>query len=112
MEDMGLAKERIIMNTDIGGLGYGFEYGFSIMEKIIQESKKDSYLDFPIFSDASTEALKTKEATSDDYSESYGNLEERKQIIELAACSGVIAAGANIIMVNHPNNIPILKGLV
>ncbi len=112
MEDMGLSKNKIIMNTDIGGLGYGFEYGFSIMEKIIQERKRDSYLDFPIFSDASTESLKTKEATSDDYSDSYGKLEERKQIIELAACSGVIAAGANIIMVKNPNNIPILKGLV
>ena len=60
--DMGLDKSKIIMNTDIGGLGYGYEYGFSIMEKVIQEGKKgDEYLEFPLFTDATGEALKTKE---------------------------------------------------
>ena len=48
--DMGLDKSKIIMNTDIGGLGYGYEYGFSIMEKVIQEGKKgDEYLEFHCF---------------------------------------------------------------
>ena len=111
--DMGLDKSKIIMNTDIGGLGYGYEYGFSIMEKVIQEGKKgDEYLEFPLFTDASSEALKTKEARSEDYSASYGNLKDRKKMIELTACTGVIAAGANIVMVNIPENISILKGLV
>jgi acetyl-CoA decarbonylase/synthase complex subunit delta len=111
--DMGLDKSKIIMNTDIGGLGYGYEYGFSIMEKVIQEGKKgDEYLEFPLFSDASGEALKTKEARSEDYSASYGNLKDRRKMIELTACAGIIAAGANIIMVNIPENITILKGLV
>ena len=111
--DMGLDKSKIIMNTDIGGLGYGYEYGFSIMEKVIQEGKKgDEYLEFPLFSDASTEALKTKEARSSDFSPSYGQLEDRRKIIELTACAGIIAAGANIIMVNIPENISILKEMV
>ena len=111
--DMGLDKSKIIMNTDIGGLGYGYEYGFSIMEKVIQEGNKgDEYLEFPLFSDASSEALKTKEARSDDFSASYGNLKDRREMIELTACAGIIAAGANIIMVNIPKNISILKGLV
>ena len=111
--DMGLDKSKIIMNTDIGGLGYGYEYGFSIMEKVIQEGEKgDEYLEFPLFSDASKESLKTKEARSSDFSPSYGQLEDRRKIIELTACAGIIAAGANIIMVNIPENISILKGLV
>ena len=111
--DMGLNKSKIIMNTDIGGLGYGYEYGFSIMEKVIQEGEKgDEYLEFPLFSEASTESLKTKEARSSDFSASYGQLEDRAKTIELSACAGIIAAGANIIMVNIPENISILKGLV
>ena len=65
-----------------------------------------------MFSDASSEALKTKEARSDDFSASYGNLEERRKMIEITACAGIIAAGANIVMVNLPENISILKGLV
>lgn len=111
--DMGLDKSKIIMNTDIGGLGYGYEYGFSIMEKVIQEGNKgDEYLEFPLFSDASTESLKTKEARSNDFSQSYGNVDDRAKIIELSACAGIIAAGANIILINNPENISILKGLV
>ena len=111
--DMGLDKSKIIMNTDIGGLGYGYEYGFSIMEKVIQEGNKgDEYLEFPLFSEASTESLKTKEARSADFSASYGQLEDRAKTIELSACAGIIAAGANIIMVNIPENISILKELV
>lgn len=110
--DMGLSPEKIIMNTDIGGLGYGFEYGYSIMEKIRVEGKNDKYLNFPLFSDASFEALKTKEAKSDEYSSSWGSLEQRARMIELSACTGAIAAGANIITIHNPENIIILKGLV
>ncbi len=110
--EMDLPPEKIIMNTDIGGLGYGYEYGFSIMEKIKPEREKDKYLSFPLFSDASSEALKTKEAKFDDFPSSWGNLRQRARMIELSACAGVIAAGANIITVNFPENIKILKGLV
>jgi acetyl-CoA decarbonylase/synthase complex subunit delta len=94
--DMGLSPDKVIMNTDIGGLGYGYEYGYSIMEKIRTEGKGDKYLDFPLYSDASSEALKTKEAKSDDFSKSWGGLNERARMIELSACAGAIAAGANI----------------
>lgn len=111
--EMGLDKNKIIMNPDIGGLGYGFEYGYSIMEKIRLEGEKgDEYLKFPLLSEASTEALKTKEAKSDDFSKSWGDLKDRARMIELSACAGIIATGANIIIVNHPENINILKGLV
>jgi acetyl-CoA decarbonylase/synthase complex subunit delta len=110
--DIGLSPEKIIMNTDIGGLGYGYEYGYSIMEKVGLEAKNDKYLNFPLFSDASFEALKTKEAKSNDFSKSWGDLQKRSRMIELSACSGAIAAGADIITVTNPDNISILKGLV
>lgn len=111
--DMGLPLDKIIMNTDIGGLGYGYEYGFSIMEKVRLEGEKgDKYLDLPLFSDASTESLRTKEAKADDYPPSWGELDSRTKMIEVSACTGAIAAGANIIVVNIPSNIQILKELI
>lgn len=111
--EMGLPLDKIIMNTDIGGLGYGFEYGYSIMEKVrLEGEKSDKYLNLPLFSDASTESLRTKEAKSEDYSASWGELDSRAKMIELSACAGAIAAGANIIVVNIPTNIKILKELI
>lgn len=113
VSEMGLPLEKIIMNTDIGGLGYGYEYGFSIMEKVSIEGKNgDKYLNLPLFSDASTEALRTKEAKSSDFTQYWGNLTQRAKMIELSACAGILAAGANIITVNCPENISILKEMV
>lgn len=103
--EMGLKKEKIIMNSDIGGLGYGYEYGYSIMEKIrLEGDKGDTYLDMPLISEASSEALKTKEAKTSDIN--------TIRMIELSAVSGVIAAGANIVTLEYPQNLKIIKGLI
>lgn len=111
--DMGVSLDKIIMNTDIGGLGYGYEYGFSILEKIKQEGKKgDEYLNLPIISDVSIESLKTKEAKSTDFTDSWGETKTRAKMIELSACAGILSAGADIITMTYPENIAILKGLV
>ncbi len=110
--DMGLEKNKIIMNTDIGGLGYGFEYGYSIMEKVRQEGQKgDMYLDLPLLSDAPLESLKTKEAKSDKFPASWGELEDRAKMIEISSASSILAAGANIIVMTNPDNILTMKGL-
>lgn len=111
--DIGLDKNKIIMNTDIGGLGYGFEYGYSIMEKVRLEGEKgDTYLDMPMLSDAPIESLQTKEAKSDNFSTSWGDLTKRTRMIELSSASAILSAGANIIVMSDPENIAIMKGLV
>ncbi len=99
--DMGLSKDKIIMNTDIGALGYGYEYGYSMIEKVKLEN--DEYLDFPIISEAPLESLKTKEAKDS---------QKRKEIIEIVSASGVIAAGANIVVTSNPNIIETLRGII
>lgn len=109
--ELGQPMEKIIIDTDIGGLGYGFEYGYSIIEKIKQEASKDKYLNMPIISFAGEEALKTKESKSEDFSNSWGNLAERRIFLEITAASAVRAAGANLIAVNLPQTLQTLKGL-
>lgn len=99
--NMGISRDKIIMNTDIGGLGYGYEYGYSMIEKINLE-KNDEYLNFPILTDAALEAIKTKEGkTNQKYS----------RLFEISAVSGAIAAGANVFTLNYAQNVEILKGL-
>ena len=113
LTQLGVKPENIVMQIGCSAVGYGYEYGFSIMEKVRLEGEKgDKYLDLSLFSDASTESLRTKEAKSDDYPPSWGELDSRAQMIEVSACTGAIAAGANIIVVNIPSNIQILKELI
>ena len=107
--EMGLPLKNIIIDTDIGGLGYGLDYGYSIIEKIKLED--DEYLNTPIISFVCRESLKTKEALQDNFSKSWGNLQTRAQMYEIASASAVKAAGADIIVMYNPDNIKIMKGL-
>src|SRR5699024_10655251 len=78
--DLGQSLDKILIDTDIGGLGYGLEYGYSIMEKIKLEGLGgDDYLNMPMISFAAEESLKTKEAKSDTFSQSWGNLQTRAE---------------------------------
>lgn len=100
--DMGLPLDKILIDTDIGGLGYGFEYGYSIMEKIKLEGKSgDKYLNMPIISFATVETAKTKEAKDKDLS----------LYLELTSAAAVKAAGAEYIVLTNPQSYKTLKEL-
>lgn len=107
--DLGLQLDKIIVDTDIGGLGYGLDYGYSTIEKIKLEDEE--YLNMPIISFAPYESLKTKEAKTDSFSESWGGLKERAKMFEIASAAAVKAAGADIIVLHNPESIDIMRGL-
>lgn len=100
--DMGLPLDKIFIDTDIGGLGYGFEYGYSIMEKIKLEGKSgDKYLNMPIISFATEETAKTKEAKDKDLA----------LYLEITSAAAVKAAGAEYIVLTNPQSYKTLKEL-
>lgn len=98
--DMGLPLNKILIDTDIGGIGYGFEYGYSIMEKIKLED--DKYLNMPIISFATEETAKTKEAKD----------ENASLFLEITAASAVKAAGADYIVLTKPEAVKTMRNLV
>ena len=98
--DMGLPLDKILIDTDIGGVGYGFEYGYSIMEKIKLED--DKYLNMPIISFATEETAKTKEAKDKNAS----------LFLEITAASAVKAAGADYIVLTKPEAVKTMRNLV
>lgn len=114
--DMGLSLDKILIDTDMGGLGYGLEYGYSIMERIklaaIDEKiGGDKMLNMPLIAFAGEEALKAKEAKSDTFDKNFGDFKERSIMFEITTASAVIAAGANLIILEHPDSVKILKTL-
>ena len=114
--DMGLSLDKILIDTDMGGLGYGLEYGYSIMERIklaaLSETNGDKMLNMPLIAFAGEEALKAKETKSDTFSKSFGDFKERSIMYEITTASAVIAAGANLIVLEHPESITTLKKLI
>lgn len=99
--DEGQPLDKIIIDTDIGGLGYGFEYGYSIMEKIKLEGENDKYLNMPLISFAAEETAKTKEARD----------EKLAVFLEISSASGVKAAGADYIVLTKPEVLQTMKEL-
>lgn len=115
--DMGLSLDKILIDTDMGGLGYGLEYGYSIMERIKLAALSgtdggDLMLNMPLIAFAGEEALKAKETKSDTFSESFGDFKARSIMFEIATASAVIAAGANLIVLEHPDSVKTLKELI
>ncbi|MFI3299956.1 MAG: hypothetical protein R3Y28_00905 [Candidatus Gastranaerophilales bacterium] len=99
--DIGQPLDKILIDTDIGGLGYGLEYGYSIMEKIKLESKQDKFLNPPLISFVIDETSKTKEARD----------KSLAIYLEITSASAVLAAGADYVVFNTIEALETLKGL-
>ncbi len=111
--NMGLDFNKILIDTDMGGLGYGLEYGYSIMERVkIAGLKGNEFLNMPMIAFCSEESLKTKEASSENLNANYGDFKLRTKMIEVVTAGSIISAGANVLVLNHPDSISLLKGLV
>jgi len=111
--DLGLSKEKILIDPDMGCVGYGLDYGYSIIERIkLAREAGDRMLDMPIIVFSGEESFKAKEAKSKDFAPSWGELETRSVAWEIATTTSLIYAGANAVVVWHPKTIETLKPLV
>lgn len=108
--EMGLKKDRILIDSEMGALGYGFDYAYSIIEKIREAAfSGDKMLSMPIITFVGDETFKTKETKTDNFPDSWGKLEQRAVMWETATASAMISAGANIVVLSHPDSVKTLK---
>jgi acetyl-CoA decarbonylase/synthase complex subunit delta len=58
LENLGMPMDRIIMDPTTGGLGYGLEYSYSVMERLRMAamSQGDDKLQFPIINNLATKS--------------------------------------------------------
>ncbi len=111
--DKGLNADKIIIDPDMGGLGYGLDYGYSVIEKLKQVALEgDNMLNMPVIAFIGEESFKAKEAKSDKYDKNWGEYEKRALMWELAGTSAILAAGVNIAVVWSENTVKTLKGLI
>lgn len=113
ISDVDFSLDKIIIDTTIGALGYGLDYAYSVIERIKQAAfDGDEYLNMPIIAFVGDEVWKTKETKSQDYSQSWGILEERAIIWEISTGAAIMSAGANIVVVRHPKTLSTLDKLI
>ena len=110
--DKGMQPDRILIDPDMGGLGYGLDYGYSIIEKIRQAAfDGDTMLNMPVIAFIGEESYRAKEAKSDTFSAQWGDYKERAAMWEISGASAMISAGADIVVLWNPKSVEAMKAV-
>lgn len=104
--ELGFDPDKIIIDPNIGGLGYGLDYAYSVIERIkIAALEGDSMLNMPIIVFAGEESWKSKEAKSENVPKEWGEIKTRSIAWECITASSMLLSGANIAVLFHPESI-------
>ena len=111
VKDMGMPLERVIMDPTTGALGYGIEYGYSVMERLrLAALMGDSMTQQPMLVTPGEECWKAKEAkVGEGVPEGWGDWKRRAIHWETLTASALVHAGANIVVLRHPDSLARLK---
>jgi acetyl-CoA decarbonylase/synthase complex subunit delta len=107
ISDMGLPMDRIVMDPTTGALGYGFEYGYSVMERLrLAALQGDGMTQLPMIVTPGEECWKTKESkVGEGVPAEWGDWKERAITWETLTSTMLIESGANVVVVRHPETL-------
>jgi len=105
--DMGLPPDRILMDPTCAGVGYGMEYGYSVMERLrLAALQGDSMTQFPMIVTVGYEAWRQKESkVGEGVPEAWGDWKERAINWETVTAAALIESGADIVVLRHPESV-------
>lgn len=114
IHDMGLPLERIVIDPTTGSLGYGIEYGYSVMERLrLAALQGDSMTQQPLIVTPGEEGWKVKEAkVGEGVPAAWGDWNRRALEWEALTANALVYAGADIIVLRHPETLRRLRGVV
>ena len=113
--NLGVKDEKIIVDPTTGGLGYGLEYTYSIMERIMMAAltQEDDKLQLPIICNMAHEVWKTKEAKlSEEEAPELGDAAKRGILMEAVTAVSLLVAGANVLMMRHPEAVKLVRNFI
>jgi len=111
--EMGVEPDRILIDPNTGGLGYGIDYAYSIIERIKYAALTgDTMLNMPVITFVGEEAWKTKEAKSTAVPEEWGDFKTRAIAWEAMTASSMLVSGSNIVVMRHPEAIRHIKKFI
>ena len=97
--------DKIVIDPTSSALGYGMEYGFTITErtKHIGVMFGDNTMQMPVIGDIGGECWKTKQAKED---------KERGVLWESITALNLLLAGANLLVLRHPESCKLMKEVI
>lgn len=113
--NLGVSEKDIVIDPTTGGLGYGLEYTYSVMERILQAAltQEDDKLQQPIIANVANEVWKSKEANlSAEEAPELGDPTQRGVLMEAVTAVDLLLAGADVVVLRHPEAVKLVKSFI
>ncbi|MFO7709601.1 MAG: acetyl-CoA decarbonylase/synthase complex subunit delta [Desulfobacterales bacterium] len=115
LENLGMPTDRMLIDPTTGGLGYGLEYSYSVMERIRMAAlgQGDDKLQLPLINNLGNEVWKSKEAKQPaSEAPTLGDPERRAILMEAVGAVTYLMSGSNILIMRHPEAIRLVKNYI
>ncbi len=113
--NLGVSSSNVLIDPTTGGLGYGMEYCYSVMERIQQAAltQEDDKLQQPIICNLGNEVWKSKEANqSAEEAPDLGDPKVRGVLMEAITAVDLLLAGADVLVMRHPEAVSLVKDYI
>ena len=108
LADLGVPDAQIIVDPTTGGLGYGLEYSYSVMERsrMAALTQRDERLQFPMVCNLANEVWKVREVKIPQAEDpKLGDAKKRGILMEATTAMSLLLAGADVLIMRHPEAI-------
>ena len=115
LENLGVKGESVLIDPTTGGLGYGLEYSYSVMERIRMAAltQEDDKLQLPMINNIGNEIWRCKEAKQQiDEAPTLGDPERRGILMETVAAVCYLVAGSDIAILRHPESVRLVRSFL
>jgi acetyl-CoA decarbonylase/synthase complex subunit delta len=113
--NLGVPDDRVIVDPTTGGLGYGLEYTYSVIERdrMAALTQEDVKLQSPIVCNMAHEVWKTKETKlTTEENPKLGDAKKRSILMESVTAMTLLTAGADILIMRHPDAVALVKDMI
>ncbi|MFO8090226.1 MAG: acetyl-CoA decarbonylase/synthase complex subunit delta [Desulfatiglandaceae bacterium] len=113
--NLGVTQNKIVIDPTSGGLGYGLEYSYSVMERIRMAAltQEDDKLQSPLINNIGNEVWKCKEAGQPvEEVPIMGNPEGRAIGMEVVAAVAYLMSGSDVLILRHPESVRIVRSYI
>ncbi len=113
--NLGVSTDNLIIDPTTGGLGYGLEYTYSVMERLGQAAltQEDEKLQQPVIANVANETWKCKESNlSNEDAPELGDATQRGILMEAVTAVDLLLAGADVVVMRHPEAVKMVRNYI
>ncbi len=112
---LGVKDSHILVDPTTGGLGYGMEYTYSVMERdrMAALTQEDDKLQLPIVNYVGQEVWKVKECKlTNEEAPQLGDQTKRGILMEAITAVDLLLAGGDLLIMRHPEAVKLTKNFI